>query len=58
MKKVLLTGCGGQIGSELTLELRNRLGGANVVASDIRDLSDCALSETGQYGQAVCLGDG
>lgn len=49
MKKVLLTGCGGQIGSELTLELRNRLGGSNVVASDIRDLSGCALSDTGPF---------
>jgi len=47
MKKVLITGSGGQIGSELTLELRKRLGGANVVASDKREITDGPLAETG-----------
>jgi NADPH:quinone reductase-like Zn-dependent oxidoreductase len=32
VKKVLVTGATGQIGSELTLELRKRYGGDNVVA--------------------------
>ncbi|MCO5509310.1 L-threonine 3-dehydrogenase [Enterococcus hirae] len=36
MKKVLVTGCLGQIGSELVLRLREDLGDENVVATDIR----------------------
>ncbi|MEB7736098.1 L-threonine 3-dehydrogenase [Enterococcus hirae] len=36
MKKVLVTGCLGQIGSELVLRLRKDLGNENVVATDIR----------------------
>lgn len=36
MKKVLVTGCLGQIGSELVLRLREDLGNENVVATDIR----------------------
>lgn len=49
MKKVLITGSGGQIGSELTLELRRRLGGENVVASDKRNLTSGPLVETGPF---------
>ncbi len=47
MKNVLITGSGGQIGSELTLELRSRLGGSHVVASDKREITEGALFETG-----------
>ena len=47
MKNVLITGSGGQIGSELTLELRRRLGGAHVVASDKREFTGGPLVETG-----------
>ncbi len=36
MKKILVVGSSGQIGTELVLELRNRFGTQNVVASDIR----------------------
>ncbi len=36
MRKILVTGALGQIGSELVLELRRRKGAENVVASDIR----------------------
>lgn len=36
MKKVLVTGCLGQIGSELVLRLREDLGNENVVTTDIR----------------------
>lgn len=36
MRRILVTGAAGQIGSELTPELRRRYGGENVVASDIR----------------------
>lgn len=41
MKKILVLGCGGQIGSELTMRLRSIYGGDNVVGTDIRmPLSD------------------
>lgn len=36
MKKILVLGSGGQIGSELTMRLRCVYGGANVVATDIK----------------------
>lgn len=36
MKKILIVGAGGQIGSELTSHLRKIYGASNVVASDIR----------------------
>lgn len=37
IKKILVTGALGQIGSELTVELRNIYGKENVIATDIRD---------------------
>ena len=37
MQRVLITGALGQLGSEIALELRNRIGNDNVVLSDIRD---------------------
>ena len=39
MRKILVIGAGGQIGSELVLELRNRFGNDAVIASDIKE--DC-----------------
>ncbi|MBM3404251.1 MAG: L-threonine 3-dehydrogenase [Bacteroidetes bacterium] len=36
MEKILVIGCSGQIGSELTMELRKRYGNNNVIATDIR----------------------
>jgi nucleoside-diphosphate-sugar epimerase len=36
MKKILVLGAGGQIGSELTTRLRSIYGGSNVVATDIK----------------------
>jgi len=47
MKNILLTGCGGQIGSELTLELRKRYGNSHVIGSDKRVITTGALAETG-----------
>src|SRR5450759_2003347 len=47
MKNILLTGCGGQIGSELTLELRRRYGNHNVIGSDKRIITVGPLAETG-----------
>ena len=38
MKNILIVGAGGQIGSELTRNLRNIYGDANVVSSDLRPL--------------------
>ncbi len=41
MKRILVTGSMGQVGSELAMELRRRYGGENVVVSDIKtDLPD------------------
>ncbi|MBB6450717.1 nucleoside-diphosphate-sugar epimerase [Geomicrobium halophilum] len=40
MKKILITGASGQIGSELTLELRKQYGEKNVIATDIRDMNN------------------
>jgi nucleoside-diphosphate-sugar epimerase len=47
MKNILLTGCGGQIGSELTLELRRRYGNDHVIGSDKRMITTGPLAETG-----------
>src|SRR5699024_9910352 len=38
--KTLIIGACGQIGTELTLTLRNELGNENVIASDIREGKD------------------
>lgn len=40
MKKVLITGAMGQIGSELTEKLRNEYGRENVIATDIRKIEN------------------
>ncbi|MFP4047466.1 MAG: NAD-dependent epimerase/dehydratase family protein [Bacteroidales bacterium] len=40
MKKILVIGAAGQIGTDLTLELRSRFGAENVVATDIKMASE------------------
>lgn len=40
MNKIIVIGASGQIGSELTIELRQRYGDQNVIATDIRPASD------------------
>lgn len=47
-EKILVIGASGQIGVELTLELRKIYGNANVVASDLREENDL-LKGTGPY---------
>ncbi|MFQ6090228.1 MAG: NAD-dependent epimerase/dehydratase family protein, partial [Candidatus Bipolaricaulia bacterium] len=46
--KIFVTGAAGQIGSELTLELRRRYGSENVIASDIKSPSE-ALRGSGPF---------
>src|SRR6476646_6581243 len=45
---ILVIGASGQIGVELTLELRRRYGGAQIVAADLREENDL-LKGTGPY---------
>ena len=47
-EKILVIGACGQIGVELTLELRRLYGGSNVIASDLREENDL-LKGTGPY---------
>jgi nucleoside-diphosphate-sugar epimerase len=47
--KILIIGAGGQIGTELTVYLRNIYGSANVIASDIRATLHNDLMEGGPF---------
>ncbi len=49
MTKILVTGATGQIGSELTVELRRKYGGANVVAAGHRRTPGDTLLKSGPY---------
>lgn len=49
MKRVIVTGCLGQIGSELVARLRKELGTANVLATDIRIPEDNPTVENGEF---------
>lgn len=49
MKKVLITGALGQIGSELTERLRNDLGPENVISTDIRRIDGNPVVENGHF---------
>jgi nucleoside-diphosphate-sugar epimerase len=51
MKKILITGALGQIGSELTLALRKRYGVENVIATDVRHNPSKEFAESGPYLQ-------
>jgi nucleoside-diphosphate-sugar epimerase len=55
MKKILVTGAVGQIGSELTLALRAKSGGDAVVASDVRMPTDPALRDGGPFEFVDCM---
>ena len=49
MKKILITGCLGQIGSELTHRLREMYGTENVIATDIRQIEGNPVIEGGIF---------
>ncbi|PKP24768.1 MAG: UDP-glucose 4-epimerase [Bacteroidetes bacterium HGW-Bacteroidetes-22] len=49
MKRILVIGSAGQIGSELTLEIRKIWGGENVIASDVCANPSQKLQESGPY---------
>lgn len=57
MKKVLITGALGQIGSELVERLRNDLGEDNVIATDIRKPEGNATVESGPF-EVLDVNDG
>jgi nucleoside-diphosphate-sugar epimerase len=48
MKRILITGALGQIGSELTLKLRDTYGADNVIATDLRK-TDSDAAESGPF---------
>ncbi|HKK65450.1 MAG TPA: L-threonine 3-dehydrogenase [Clostridia bacterium] len=54
MKKILVTGALGQIGSELTILLRQRYGRDNVLATDIRDDVNLEVIESGPFALLDC----
>ncbi len=45
MKRIVITGAGGQIGSELVTSLRERYGTEAVMATDIRPLPDAVSND-------------
>ncbi|MGE5631307.1 MAG: L-threonine 3-dehydrogenase [Caulobacteraceae bacterium] len=49
MKKILITGALGQIGTELTMYLRGQYGNDNVIISDISKRGDESLFESGPF---------
>lgn len=49
MKKILITGALGQIGSELTIKLRNEYGKDNVIATSIRMREDNDVVNSGPF---------
>ncbi|MEN6437111.1 MAG: NAD-dependent epimerase/dehydratase family protein [Syntrophobacter sp.] len=49
MKRILITGATGQIGSELTIAMRRKYGESNVVAAVHRRQPDADLLESGPY---------
>jgi len=53
MKRILVTGASGQVGSELVPALRQRYGAQNVLASDIRN-AEGPLSQEGPFQVVDC----
>jgi len=57
MKRILVTGALGQIGTELVLELRQRFGDDDVVASDVRVPSRTSTLNGGPFEQVDCTNE-
>jgi nucleoside-diphosphate-sugar epimerase len=55
MKKILVTGALGQVGSELTPFLRKRYKNENVVASDVKPRSEGIIQQDGPFEHIDCL---
>jgi len=55
MKKILITGALGQIGSELDSFLRKRYGDENVISSDIKPAPEGMLNQVGVFEHIDCL---
>ena len=49
MRNILITGCLGQIGSELTMRLRDIYGTNHVIATDIRRVEDNQVIQSGPF---------
>ncbi|MFT5872733.1 MAG: nucleoside-diphosphate-sugar epimerase [Clostridium sp.] len=49
MKKILVTGALGQIGSELVMKMREVYGSENVIATDLRRLEDSVVVTSGPF---------
>jgi nucleoside-diphosphate-sugar epimerase len=57
MKRILITGALGQIGSELASFLRKRYGNENVVTSDIKPVPEEMINQVGVFEHIDCLDD-
>jgi len=55
MKKILFTGCGGQIGTELALAFRSIYGNDNIIASDLSAKVSDELLQSGTFIQLDVL---
>jgi len=54
VKRILITGALGQLGSEIAVELRKRYGNSNVVLTDVRDDINRDLIESGPFNCIDC----
>ena len=54
MKRILITGSLGQLGSELAPALRSRYGDSNVLVTDVRETDNRALIEGGPFSLLDC----
>ncbi|GAG63948.1 unnamed protein product, partial [marine sediment metagenome] len=55
MKRILITGALGQIGSELITFLKKRYGNENVIASDIKSMPEGMINQGGIFEHIDCL---